>query len=210
MGDTDLTPGLFPAAASSEYDAMEAQIKALAMDVFAATLRKPERDINVLGIPHRGSFELIERCIKSDGLALVRGSNENAMRYLFKAWRGRNSRRGLHFLRTYLQLLWSDGWAVNQLWHKKSATYPTALVTAADNPSIADMRVDHYLTSRVNVDIFSVNADSAMVAMVQRALRTVIAARFMLQLRILRISTLNTGIAVIGQAASAFGGMLTL
>jgi hypothetical protein len=177
-------PDLAPLEASQAYDETEAQIKQLTMDIVEGYLRAYERELNVYGAPHLGSFELIEKSIKADGLAMVRSNSEPAMRYLFKAWRARNPKRGLHFLRMYLALLWPGAATANQLWQQKDQPYPDALVAGDD--IIGDPRAGHYLTSRVAVEVNDDNETGEGLQAVRRALRSVLGAKFVLLLRLLR------------------------
>ncbi len=133
------------------------------------------------------------------------------MRYLFKAWRARNPKRGFHFLRTYLQLLWPDGWGVAQLWQLKNKPYPEGLVSLLDSPEITDPRKDHYLTSRVNIDVFADNETGVGLASVGRALRSVLGAKFIVLVRLLRAIRTDFGMVNTAQAAvatQANGGVL--
>lgn len=184
----DLTPVLEPVKAFHDADELEAQFKALSADVFKQYLRFVEREINAYGMPHLASFEQVERWVKADGLAMVRGSQEDPMRYLFKAWRGQNPKRGLHFLRTYLQLLWPGGWDAEQQWQRKNATYPTALSSGPELAiqKITNPRLTHFLTSRLNVDITAQGESGDGLAQVARSLRYICGAKFLVNLRVLR------------------------
>jgi hypothetical protein len=115
-------PSLAPLQRSHDANTLEAELKQLVLFLFETHLRDAERELNVYGVPHLGSLSLIERHVKREGLALIR-TEEQAMRYLYKAWRARNPKRGLHFLRMYLQLLWPNGWIVEQLWQDKNKPY---------------------------------------------------------------------------------------
>lgn len=118
-------PDLQPLRESFEFDQLETELKAIFMKVFADTLRPLERRLNLYGIPHRGDIELIERAMKDSGLAILR-RNETRAGFLLKAARSRNPRRGMHFLRQYLQSVWPNVWMVEPLWHPiaTAANYP--------------------------------------------------------------------------------------
>lgn len=162
---------LAPLVKSHESDAVEAELKALFKLMFDAKIRPAERETNSAGTPHLGTFEQIERAVKSEGLALQRRGGEDAMRYLFRAWRARNPKRGLHMLRAYLQLLWPNGWTMDQMWQDHEAPYPTLSLTDGGH---------HYLTSRVNVQISSALSDGSDVAAAAPSLRSVMAAKYLL------------------------------
>lgn len=198
---TDKTPRLEPLLASHANDEIESQIKALEVEVFQEHIRAQERRLNVFGSPHLGDFSLVEQWVKADGLSMLRGNAQENMRYLFKAWRSRNPRRGLHFLRTYLQLLWPNGWRVSQLWQRKDAPYPTALVSKDDMPEGTNMRVNHYLTSRINVDVTTDAESGTGVASVSRSIRAVVGAKFLVALRSIRFSSTTLTVASIGTAS---------
>lgn len=168
-------PDLLPLRISHEADAVEADIKRLTIDLFEDNLRASERELNVYGMPHLGSLALLERNVTGDGLALFRRDDVEAMRYLFKAWRARNPKRGLHFLKTYLQLLFPNNWTAVQLWHDANVSYPNGL-QETEAPG-------RYLTSRVQVTI---GANTAFeVLPVIGALRSVMPARLLFQLSLL-------------------------
>lgn len=107
-----------------EYAEIEAELKQIFLDLFSTYLRASERDLNVFGAAHLGSLDLLTKRIKVDGLAVF-GDDTNAVEYLYRAWNFRNPKRGMIFLRTYLQLLWPNGFVVDQLWQQKSL--PTRL-----------------------------------------------------------------------------------
>lgn len=178
-------PDLYPLRASYDADAVEADLKQIFIDLFDDTLRVPERDINVFGMAHLGSFSLIERVVTQEGLALYRKADEYAMRYLYRAWRARNPKRGLHFLRTYLQLLWPEGNRADQLWQRKSLPYPTGLLQRELIPD-TDPHERFILTSRIGVEIDEPGEQGAGLLRVLPALRSVVAARFILVISIAR------------------------
>lgn len=170
-------PDLAPLRASHEANDVETELKALFMLMLDAFLRPGERQVNTIGTPHLGPFTQVERAVKSEGLALFRRSDENAMRFLFRAWRARNPKRGLHMLRTYLQLLWPNDWSVSQLHQAKNKPYPLDLYNV-EGP-------DRYRTSRVLVGIASGDASEEEVLGVIPALRSVVPARILLDIILL-------------------------
>lgn len=193
-------PTLAPLRASAQYDETEDQIKQLTLEIFSEYFRAYERDINAYGAPHLGSFELVERWIKADGLAMVRTDAQDAMRYLFKAWRARNPKRGLHFLQTYLQLLWPGRATVDQLWQDKLVNYPNALLRASEIPS-DDPSESHYLTSRVLVEVDADDEQGQGLSTVARALRSALGAKFILLCRLLKSVKAEIGLAAFTQSS---------
>lgn len=82
-------------------------------------------DNNVAGMAHLGSYDLVRRSVTQDGLALLPGGSEEAARYIYRAWKAQtNQGRGLHFVRTYLQLLFPNVSKVEQLWMPIGGNYP--------------------------------------------------------------------------------------
>jgi hypothetical protein len=130
-------PRLLPLEASFTENEVESDLKRLFIDIFSATLASDVFDVNVLGAAHLGSFGLVRRAVNADGLALLQGDREEAAtRYLYRAWKSGNTQgRGLHFLRTYLQMLFPNQCEVEQLWQDKAFPYPEALYSS--KPSFA-------------------------------------------------------------------------
>lgn len=125
-------PALLALERSHAANPVEADLQQLFIDLFRSQLAAKVFDANAAGMPHLGSFDLVRRAVNADGLVLLPGSREEAAtRYLYRAWKSRNSQgRGLHFLRTYLQMLFPNGCEVRQLWHNQDHPYPRGLVAA--------------------------------------------------------------------------------
>lgn len=164
---------LAPLRASHEANELEAELKALFIEMLNAFIRPGEREVNTSGTPHLGPFSQVERAVKTEGLALYRGADESAMRYLFRAWRARNPKRGLHMLRTYLQVLWPGGWTVEQMYQVKADPYPENLW--------AQPAPDRWRTSRVRVGVESADTTGDDVLAAVPALRSVVPARILLE-----------------------------
>lgn len=122
-------PAAEPLARSHSASQIESELKGVFLDLFAK-LGEQSFDANVLGAAHLGSFDLVRRMVNHDGLILLPGEREEAAtRYLYRAWKsGDIQKRGLHFVRTYLQLLFPGQAEVRQLWHAKDHPYGTAFV----------------------------------------------------------------------------------
>lgn len=183
-----LAPAMLPLVNSQEDDVIESELKDLFMTLFEEYLRNDERFMNDLGMPHVGSREMIEQSLAANGLAIYRGASvaSGAGAYLLRAWLAYNPRRGLHLLKTYLQLLWPNVWTCKQMWQAKSATYPAGLVEEDGG--------NHYLTSRVHVTLPSTVTDGGDLAAIQSGLRAALAARFVLNLAIVEKSSFGIGI----------------
>lgn len=130
-------PALTPLDGSFSVDSVESELKQLFLSLFAENLSGDSFDANVLGMAHLGSFELVRKFVNTDGLVLLQGDREETTtRYLYRAWKSGNVQgRGIHFLRTYLQMLFPNVCDVEQLWHDKAYPYPTALYSST--PSFA-------------------------------------------------------------------------
>lgn len=124
-------PVLAPLAASHEENQIEAELKAMCLDMWARHAAAKAFDLNVSGMAHLGSFEQVRQAVNADGLALLPGGGqEDRTRYLYRAWIARNHRgRGLHFLRTYLQMLFPNVAKVEQLWMPLNGIYPQDAVS---------------------------------------------------------------------------------
>ncbi|KVN83423.1 phage head spike fiber domain-containing protein [Burkholderia ubonensis] len=109
-------PALQPLQGSAEYDDLESGLKAIFMAVFERHLRPGERQLNLHGMPHLGTAALMERVLKANGLPLVR-RDDTRTAFLMKAALSRNKRRGMIFLRQYLQATWPNVWKVEPLYH---------------------------------------------------------------------------------------------
>ncbi|CAK0740679.1 hypothetical protein CCP3SC15_100038 [Gammaproteobacteria bacterium] len=122
---------LSPIANSFDHDSVDADLKNIFLDLFNEYLSARAFDANVLGSPHLGTFELVRRFVNFDGLVLLQGDREEAAtRYLYRAWHS-GQYRGLHFLRTYMRLLFPFNIKINQLWQDKRYPYPNALHSAS-------------------------------------------------------------------------------
>lgn len=145
-------PRLAPLERSFVENEVEAELKGLFVSLFDAMLAPAVFDVNVLGAPHLGSFDLVRRTVNADGLALLQGDREEAAtRYLYRAWKsGGTQGRGLHFLRTYLQMLFPNQCEIEHRWQEKAAPYPTSLRTTLP----VGQEDEYFLTSRVRVLLY--------------------------------------------------------
>jgi hypothetical protein len=194
---TVIPPALGPLAASAEADQIEADMKAAFLEVFAAMLRPAITRINTYGMAHRGDFETVERFVKADGLALDRRTDREAfMRELYRGWRAHNPRRGLMFLRHYLQLLYPGASTVDQLWHHPTAPYPV-------NSSIVET-VGWFLTSRIRVGLTGGDALSDVeVKRLRGIFLSIIPARLVLEMYVLLGGGFTAGVGCYGAFTGA-------
>lgn len=200
-------PTLAPLVNSATYDEIEAELKQVFLDLFATYLRSTERDLNVVGVAHLGSLDLLEKMIKQDGLAVF-GDDTYAVQYLYRAWHARNPKRGMIFLKTYLQLIWPNGWIVDQLWQDKRLPYPTKLLarSAITDP---DPTTNYFMTSRISVSIADDDESGINIPRVEPALRSALAARFLLEIQNLR-NFANAGANAIGAGSTLYAEQLAV
>lgn len=176
-------PELLPlknSAAQGNFDT-ENQLRNLFIELFKGVLSSAVFDANVLGAAHLGSLDLVRKSVNDDGLVLLAGDREEtATRYIYRAWKARNNQmRGLHFLRTYLQLIFPNAWQVFQLAQHKSFPYPTKLIPAISANS------NYYLTSRISVLLDYTKVTSGQLNVMKPVLRSVIPARLTLDFALL-------------------------
>lgn len=160
----------------------EEQLVQLVNDLYQESLAELDSEINVYGAPHLGTMPLIQRGLSSDGLSVLNLADAAGLRYLHKAWRYRNPKRGLHFLRKYLQVLFGDSWSVDQLYQLKTADYPTYLRSEDEIRRAGESSDSYFLTSRVRVDVNT----SVVPERILKALLTTVAARIVLNVRVAR------------------------
>jgi hypothetical protein len=188
-------PALAPLLAGGCTDATDDELRQVFARVFEQTIRPALRDIDTLAMPQVGSAEQFEMAANRSGLGIYRRDEDEAMRYLYRSWTGRNPRRGLHMLRLYLRLLWPGGWTCDQLWHPEDKPYPTAL-NKTGGPG-------QFLTSRVEVNLIADDMDETDVLRILPALLSVVPARIVLDINVeTRTRPIPIRLAV---AASAVG-----
>lgn len=179
-----------PLSESFANDEVESELRDLMVELYNETLAEKDSEINVYGAPHLGPFSLVERWIAQDGLSVIRQNDEAALRYLFKAWRSRNPRRGTHFLAVYLRVLFGD-FEIAQLHMPKLGEYPEGLKSELEITQAGESLDDYYLTSRLRVDL---TAD-VVPERILRAMKSTVAARLILQVRVSKRSRMSVGTA---------------
>lgn len=177
-------PQLTPLENSFAENQLEAELKALFIKVVKETLGETLFDVNVAGAPHLGSFDLVRRRVNYEGLSLLQSEGEEAAtRYLYRAWVARNRQgRGLHFLRTYLQLLFPNLCSVEQMWQEKDKEYPYALHTSLEDENFVIDPKTMYLTSRVEIAL-DLSVETRSITTLTTIFRAILPARLMPQFR---------------------------
>lgn len=173
---------LTPLQRSAEYDSIEAQLKALTLRLYQKHLAGKVTELGLSGMPNLASDEFISRELNNDGLAILRDTTDENIRYLFHAQRYRNPQRGTAFLRTYLNALFGPVFTIEQLWCPVDGVYPQDARDSYEMAVAGASYDDHFLTSRLRVDIETMTLPDKIIA----AAKTAIAARFVLEMRIAR------------------------
>ncbi len=195
-------PRLLPLEKSFAADQVEAELKQLFIDLFAEKLAAAVFDANVLGAAHLGSLDLVRKSVNSDGLALFQGDREEAAtRYLYRAWKSGNVQgRGLHFLRTYLQMLYPNTWSIEQMWQNPSMAYTSGMLTTEElNSTFLDPVYDRLvmvLTSRVKI---AIDHDAPLATSFQKmliALLSILPARIVPEFRARAPVSIGTGVGI--------------
>ena len=137
---------MLPLINSQEAEQLDSELKQIFIDLYNDNIKTKERDLNVSGMGHLGSVDLLSQFIERDGLAVInKGLSRDSLAYLYKAWKGRNPKNGLELLKTYLRFLYQEKAEVHQLWQDKNTPYPTSLSKTDTGNS--------FLTSRLLVEL---------------------------------------------------------
>lgn len=170
---------------------VEDELRHLFGRLYNETLADKAAEIDVYGAPHLGPFSLIERHVAADGLVMRRRDDEAGMRYLFKAWRHRNPRRGTHFLRTYLRVLYGQDFDIQQLLQRADMPYPTALKSQPEVIEAGESESAYFLTSRLRVDLNTDDLPSRLLA----SIKSVVPARLVVYVRLIKRAANDMAIA---------------
>lgn len=196
---------LTPLQRSAEYDSVESELKALFLRLYQKHLAAGVNDLTLSGMPNLGTDEFISRQLNNDGLAILRDTSNENIRYLFHAWRYRNPQRGTAFLRTYLNALFGPVFTIEQLWCPKDGLYPQDVRDPYEMSVLRANYDDHFLTSRLRVDIDT----KALPDKIIRAAKTAIAARFVLEMRIASRITFSFPMALVAHGLMVSRAKLT-
>ncbi|MGL4735675.1 MAG: hypothetical protein ACRCWB_11480 [Enterovibrio sp.] len=183
MSELDFEKSTLPAATPLRFshaaNEAERELRDLFCELFSLVATDTFNVTNA-GAAHLGSFDFVRRMITQDGLVLLRGEREqSATRYLYRAWRsGDVQKRGLHFLRTYLQLLFPNQTELRQLSHWKDVEYGKGYLTKLEELAGYDAN-DVFLTSKIEMRISSsvVSGTESGTSGLTEILRSVVPAR---------------------------------
>lgn len=184
---TSVVPQMKALQNSYTNNNLEKEVRDLFIDLFKKHLGESAFNAFVLGSPHLGSFDLVRKSINTDGISLLQSNvEETTTRYLYRAWKsGDVQKRGLHILRVYVKLLFGSLAEVTQLQHSIHEPYPTNLVEYKHGDPLLP---DHYLTSRIYVDIDSLFADDSIKRIVS-GMQSTLGARFVPEVRFRTLTT---------------------
>jgi hypothetical protein len=175
------TSALVPLQKSWAGNQLEADLKQLTVDLYTSMLKPMADRINVYGAPYLGDTPLIQQCIQQDGLTILNSGVDTTTKYIFKAWRYRNPKRGLHFARLYLKSLYGSNFNLSQMYQQIGGTYPNNLASAQDLVTYGYDPASYFLTSRVQVDL---DTGGTVPSALVNVLRTTLAARFVVTVRV--------------------------
>lgn len=182
---------LIPLQRSAEFDEVESELKALFLSIYKKRMAAKVEELMLAPMPNLGGDEAISRALNNDGLAMLRNTASENIRYLFHAWRYRNPQRGTKFLAIYLRSLFGSVFTIAQLWCRKGGVYPKDVMSDQEIIDAGEDFANFFLTSRLRVDIET----EIVPERILRAARTAVASRFVLELRAARrtLSTYNIG-----------------
>lgn len=180
-------PRLEPLRHSFAVDDAEHELNQLFIELFETYLSEKLHDVNVLGMAHLGSIDLVKRMITADGLVVINNNREEfAARRLYRAWKSINCQgRGLHLLKAYLQLLFPNAWQVSQQVQLTGGanSYPNQLVPVEQN-----VDPTAFLTSRVQISIAAGGENAGSAGDIAGVIRAIVPARIVPQIQILQTS----------------------
>lgn len=171
---------LIPLQRSHSHNAYEYELKQLFITLWQRHLLEKSHDINVSHVPHLGGKTLLNRYLVSQNISNFNSASllDDEMRYLAMAWKYRNSKRGTHFLSTYIKCLWGVDFEILPLWQHKNAPYPT-VKTEQEIIENREQLNNYFLTSRLQVVLYG---DSGYFSTeIARSLNKILPARLFVQ-----------------------------
>ncbi|MDD5273278.1 MAG: hypothetical protein PHU14_11215, partial [Methylovulum sp.] len=148
-------PALKPLVNSDTFDAVEADLQNLFMYLFNTNLASDLFDANVLANPQLGSMVLVRKALDEMGVSVINQIlSDNQVRLIHKSWAWpHRQKRGLFMLRTLLQIIYQNGYKIEQYWHPKDSAsinnYPNEVFLQSQTFDVSDT----FLTSRILVTI---------------------------------------------------------
>lgn len=196
---------LSPLTNQQEIGEIENELKNIFIDVFKETLGNQVDGLLQYGMPYISKdINVLYPFFSMNGLNTLKNLQEvEPLSYLMKAWTIRNPKRGFHFLRTYLQMLYPSSFKIEQMYQETSKAYPTALSNKDDAQR---KNTPHWLTSRVKISVTDWEESGDLFLQYAPILQTLISARFVLMLEVLREFSggANLGIASAGTIYYSF------
>lgn len=188
---------LNPLATQEEAEQLEIDIRESFREVFEQMLGDSVHGLLHYGSPHLFKQQpLLKKFYLADGLSLPKANTEiGYLQYLMKAWRVKNQKRGFHFLRTYLQILYPNEFKIEQLWQESGKAYPSVLRNEEEAKASGK---PHWRTSRVRITVSDERETGASLAMYHPTFQAILGARFLIELYLLReenLTPINVGVA---------------
>lgn len=183
---------LLPLQNSAAYDKTEQELKDLVLLMWQKKLYDRACDINLYGMPHLGSHQLLLKELVDLGFSNFNTTKftHDRAKYLLLAKRHNNQKRGLHLLKTFIKCTWGNSFEVYQLWQNVNKPYPTALKTQEEILSDGERLDDYFLTSRLRIELNGIT--ERFPNDVETTVSSVLAARLFVAEIIKRLSASST------------------
>jgi len=138
---------------SGTFDAVESDLQMLFIELFSSHFSADFFDLNVLANPQLGSIALVRSSLDELGVSITdRLLTDTQIRVTHKSWSWTHQqKRGFFMLKTLLQIIYGEGFTIENYWHPKSTAndYPKDVFLQSITPDTSDA----FLTSRVLVTI---------------------------------------------------------
>ncbi|KGQ44462.1 hypothetical protein [Gallibacterium anatis] len=168
-----------------EIGDIEKEVKSIFLEVFKETLGDKVDGLLQYGMPYVSQdIDVLYPFFSMSGLNTLKNLQEvKPLAYLMKAWTIRNPKRGFHFLNTYLQMLYPNSFRIAQMYQETAKNYPIAL---SNKEEMEIKGTPHWLTSRVKISVTDWEETGDLFYRYAPILQTLISARFVLMLEVLR------------------------
>lgn len=178
---------------------LETEIKQCFIDVFNETLKGDLDNLASYGAPYLGNDKTLYRFLNSAGIEPLNNIyNRDILGYLYKAWAKENKKRGLDFLKMYMQLLYPNSYTITQLWQHKNKSYNGR--DLLDDDEVKNYPNDYWLTSRIRVLVEDFEETGVKLLQHQQIIANIVNARHVIELGLLRILSSAKNPNVVGLA----------
>lgn len=147
---------LIPLKQSHAFDAYEDELRRLFITLYQTMLAERASDVNCYAAPHLGGEKLLRQYLVSENMSNfnMQQVGNDKVKYLLKAWRYRNPKRGTHFLSLFIRMIWGNDFEILPLYQRKNAPYPTEVKTEEEVRENKENLNDYFLTSRLRVTLY--------------------------------------------------------